>query len=130
MSIVLRPLSDRVVITPDERQKYVGSIIVPGSASYKPQTGTVKWVGPGYVSEFPVIRSGHPGRSGPHPKDVIEFPRMPMVLEPGMRVLFGKYSGTEITIEDESYFILRLTEVLCVIEEEDNVRETEDTDPD
>ena len=93
-------------------------------AGERPQTGVVLAVGPGKVSEFPVIAYGgllkieiEKGIT----KDispVAEFKRMPMVLQEGDRILFGKYSGAEIQIDRDKVVVMRETEVLALVEGE------------
>jgi chaperonin GroES len=92
MAIALTPLHDRIVVKRSEEKETVkGSIIVPDTAKEKPQEGEVIAVGPGKF---------HDGK------------RIPLDVEAGDRVLFGKYGGSEIKIEEEEYLILREDEVL------------------
>jgi chaperonin GroES len=92
MAITLTPLHDRIVVKRiEEKETVKGGIIVPDTAKEKPQQGEVLAVGAGKL---------HEGK------------RIPLDVEVGDRVLFGKYSGTEIKIEDEEYLILREDEVL------------------
>ena len=93
----IRPLADRVVVkrTPEE-EKTKGGIIIPDSAKEKPIEGEVIAVGNGKVMED--------GKS------------RPLDVKKGDRVLFGKYSGTEIKIDGVEHLILREEEVLGVIE--------------
>jgi chaperonin GroES len=93
----LRPLHDRVLVTRlEEGEQRKGGIIIPDSAKEKPQQAEVKAVGSGKLLE-----SGE---------------RMPPQVKPGDRILFGKYSGSEIKIEGEEYLILREDEILGVLE--------------
>jgi chaperonin GroES len=90
-----RPLHDRIVvrrIEPEERT--AGGIIIPDTAKEKPQQGEVIAVGPGRFE-----------------KDK----RVPMDVKVGDKVLYGKYSGTEVTIEGEQYLILRESDVLAIV---------------
>ncbi len=92
----LKPLADRVVVKPLEaEEKTAGGIIIPDNAKEKPQKGEVMAVGPGKVSD-----SGQ---------------KMEMTLKKGEKVLYGKYSGTEVTVDGEDYLILRESDVLAVI---------------
>ena len=92
----IKPLSDRVVVKPaGVEETKQGSIIIPDTAKEKPMQGTVVAVGPGKHSD-----------SGELVK---------MEVKVGDVVLYGKYSGTEITIEDEDYLILRESDVLAII---------------
>ena len=91
----MRPLHDRVLLKPIEEQESIrGGIIIPDSAKEKPQEGEVVAVGNGKVLEDGTI--------------------LPLELQAGDRVLFGKFSGTEIKLDDEEYLILREEEVLGI----------------
>ena len=92
-----RPLSDRVLLRRIEEKGEVkkGEIIIPDTAKEKPMEGEVISVGPGKIME--------------------DGKRSPMDLKAGDRVLFGKYAGTEIKIDDEEYVIMREEEILAVI---------------
>ncbi len=93
----LRPLHDRVLVTRlDEGEQKMGGIIIPDSAKEKPQQAEVKAVGNGKL-----LDSGE---------------RVAPEVKPGDRILFGKYSGSEIKIEGEEYLILREDEILGVLE--------------
>ena len=93
--VKLAPLADRVVIKAlEETETMRGGLYIPDTAKEKPQQGEVIAVGPGRFE-----------------KDK----RVPMDLKVGDRVLYGKYSGTEVTIEGEQYLILRESDVLAVI---------------
>jgi len=92
----IKPLSDRVVIKPDEPdEKVQGGIIIPDTAKEKPQKGKIVAVGPGKASETGEIIS--------------------MEVKVGDMVLYGKYSGTEVTIDKEDYLIVRESDILAVI---------------
>lgn len=96
----LRPLQDRVLIRPIERAtKSVGGIIIPDTAKEKPVEGDVVAVGPG-------IRDEH-GKL--HDPDV----------KAGDRVLYGKWSGTEVKLEDEDLVIMKETDILGVVDQAD-----------
>ena len=93
----LRPLHDRVVIKRlEEGETKRGGIIIPDTANEKPQQGEVKAVGSGKLLE-----TGE---------------RMPPEVKAGDRILFGKYSGSEIKLDGNEYLIMREDEVLGVIE--------------
>ena len=95
--MTFRPLHDRVLIERvEEKESVKGGIVIPDTAKEKPQEGRVVAVG-----------SGRKEKNG----KVI-----PLDVKVGDRILFGKYSGTEIKIDDEDYLILREEEVLGVIE--------------
>ena len=92
-----RPLHDRVVvrrIEEDERTK--GGIIIPDTAKEKPQQGEVIAVGPGARDENGNL--------------------VPLDVKPGERVLFGKWSGTEVKIDDEELLIMKESDILGVLE--------------
>jgi chaperonin GroES len=92
----IRPLHDRVLVQRIEQEETTkGGIIIPDSAKEKPQEGKVYSVGSGKRDD----------QGNVHPLEVKE----------GDRVLFGKYSGTEVKIEGEEYVILREDEILGVI---------------
>lgn len=93
----IRPLHDRVIVKRlEETEQRQGSIIIPDSAKEKPQQGEVVAVGGGKLLETG-IRAG-------------------VDLKAGDRILFGKYSGSEVKIEGEEVFILREDEILAVLE--------------
>ncbi len=96
-AVNIKPLADRVVVRPlDETEEQTrGGIIVPDTAKEKPQQGEVVAVGPGRVSD--------------------DGNRVEMELSTGDKVLYGKYSGTEVSVGGEDYLILRETDVLAVI---------------
>jgi len=91
----VKPLSDRVVIEPlDPETKTSGGIIIPDNAKEKPQEGKIVAVGSGKYEEGKKIE---------------------MELKVGDKVLYGKYSGTEITVEGKEYLIIRESDVLAKI---------------
>lgn len=93
----VRPLQDRILVKRvEEEEKTKGGIIIPDSAKEKPQEGLVVAVGAGKVTD-----SGK---------------RVPPDVKAGDRVLFGKYSGTDIKIEGEEHLILREDDVVAIIE--------------
>jgi chaperonin GroES len=92
----IRPLHDRVVVKRMEQEEQMrGGIIIPDTAKEKPQEAKVVAVGPGKLSE--------------------EGKRLPMDVQKGDQVLMGKYSGSEIKIDDQDYVILREDEILAVV---------------
>ncbi len=96
MSLKLKPLADRVVVEPapaDEVSK--GGIILPDTAQEKPQQGTVAAVGEGKISD-----SGNLVKT---------------TLKVGDKILYGKYSGTEVTIDSVDYLIMRESDILAVL---------------
>ena len=91
-----RPLHDRVILKRvEEKETVKGGIIIPDTAKEKPMEGEVISVGPG--------------------KKMEDGKRSPMDLKAGDRVLFGKYAGTEIKIDDVEYVIMREEEILAVL---------------
>src|SRR5690606_34609064 len=91
----VKPLADRVVIKPlEEAEQMRGGLYIPDSAKEKPQQGEVIAVGPGRFE-----------------KDQ----RVPMDVKVGDKVLYGKYSGTEVTLDGGQYLILRESDVLAVL---------------
>ena len=96
MSVNVRPLHDRVLIKRIEEEEQVrGGIIIPDTAKEKSQEAEVVAVGPGKVQD--------------------DGKRQPMDVKAGDRVLVGKYSGSEIKIDDDDYVILREDEILAVV---------------
>jgi len=92
----VKPLEDRVIVrTLGAEEKTAGGIIIPDNAKEKPQKGEVIAVGPGKVSD--------------------KGDRVAMSLKAGDKILFGKYSGTEVTIDKEDYLIMRESDVLAII---------------
>jgi len=94
-----RPLHDRVVIERiDPEAKTAGGIIIPDTAKEKPQQGKVVGVGPGGRDEAGKL--------------------IPIDLQVGDRVLFGKWSGTEVTIEGQEVLIMKESDVMGVLTDE------------
>ena len=96
MTTALRPLRDRVLVkrreTQDDRH---GSIIIPDTAREKPQEGTVVAVGAGKVLDGGTT--------------------LPVAMKAGDRILFGKYSGSEVTLDGEEYLIMKEEDVLGIV---------------
>ena len=96
MATKIRPLHDRVIVKRiEEEEKSKGGIIIPDTAKEKPQEGKVVAVGPGKVAE-----SGE---------------RIKPEVKKGDRVLYGKYSGTEVTVDGEELLILRESDILATV---------------
>lgn len=94
MAIKLQPLADRLVVKPIEREDVTkGGIVLPDTVKEKPQEGKVLAVGPGRRSE--------------------EGKAIPMDIKVGDIVLYAKYGGTEIKVDDEELMILRESDVLA-----------------
>jgi chaperonin GroES len=93
----MRPLQDRVIVKRlEEDEKTKGGIIIPDSAKEKPQEGKVIAVGKGKVTEDGKL--------------------IPLDVKVGDRILFGKYSGTEVKIDGEEHLIMREEDILGIIE--------------
>ena len=93
--VKVQPLADRVVIKAlEESEQMRGGLYIPDTAKEKPQQGEVVAVGPGRFEE------GN---------------RVPMDVKVGDKVLYGKYSGTEVTLDGEQYLILKESDVLAVV---------------
>ena len=89
------PLADRVVIKPiEESEQMRGGLYIPDTAKEKPQQGEIMAVGPGRYEDGKLV---------------------PMGVKVGDKVLYGKYSGTEVTIEGDNFLILRESDVLAVV---------------
>ncbi|MFQ5826697.1 MAG: co-chaperone GroES [Dehalococcoidia bacterium] len=94
MALKLKPLGDRVVIKPNEGEEVTKSgIILPDTAREKPQEGEVVAVGPGKLSE--------------------EGKRVALDVKVGDRVIYAKYAGSEITVDDEEYIVVRESDILA-----------------
>ncbi len=92
----IKPLADRILIKAFEEDEVVkGGIIIPDTAKEKPQKGEVVEVGPGRLTD--------------------KGERLPMEVGKGDRVLYGKYSGSEVSIDEEKYIILRESDILAVL---------------
>ncbi len=92
----IHPLADRILVKtlePEEVKR--GAIIIPDTAKEKPQEGEVIEVGPGRISD--------------------EGKKVEMSLKKGDRILYGKYSGSEVTVGEEEYLIMRESDVLAVL---------------
>ncbi len=97
MSLKLRPLADRVVVKPLEREETTKSgIVLPDTAKEKPQEGLIEAVGNGKYNE----QTGQ---------------RVELDVKVGDRVIYAKYSGSEIKIDDQDYLILSERDVLAVV---------------
>lgn len=97
MSISLKPLGNRVVVEPIEQEEMTaGGIYVPETAKEKPQQGTVLSVGPGDRDE--------------------DGDRIPMDVAVGDKVLFAKYSGTEMKLDGKKLLVLRESDLLAIVE--------------
>ena len=87
----IKPLADRVLVEPAAaEEKTAGGIIIPDTAKEKPQRGTVVAVGPGKKDE-------------------------PMTVQVGDSVLYGKYAGTEITVDGGNYLIMRESDIVAIV---------------
>ncbi|HET55980.1 MAG TPA: co-chaperone GroES [Ignavibacteria bacterium] len=92
----IKPLADRVIVQPAKaEEKTKGGIILPDTAKEKPIEGTIVAVGPGRVTE--------------------EGKEIKMSVKQGDKVLYGKYSGTEVNIEGEEYLIMRESDIYGIV---------------
>ena len=88
---MIKPLADRVVIEPKEAEtKTASGIFIPDTAKEKPQQGTIVAAGPGMKDE-------------------------PMEVKVGDTVLYGKYAGTEVTVDDKKYLIVKQSDILAIL---------------
>jgi chaperonin GroES len=95
--MTIRPLADRVLIQPIEAEEVKrGGIIIPDTAKEKPMQGEVKEVGDGRQTEDGKV--------------------IPMTVKKGNKILYGKYSGTEISIDGVEMLIMRESDVLAIID--------------
>ena len=96
-SVKIKPLADRVVVEPlEETEEMRGGLYIPDTAKEKPQQGTVVAVGPGRRTD--------------------ENELIKVELSKGDRILYGKYSGTEVTVDGTDYLIIRESDVLAVLD--------------
>ena len=94
-STKVTPLSDRVVVRAlEETEQMRGGLFIPDTAKEKPQQGEIVAVGPGKYEDGKLV---------------------PMTVKVGDKVLYGKYSGTEVKLDDEDFLILRESDVLAII---------------
>jgi len=96
MGLSLKPLSDRVVVEPAAaEEKSSGGIILPDTAQEKPQQGNVVATGPGKVSDSGTL--------------------VEMSVKDGDKILYGKYSGTEVNVAGTDYIIMRESDILAIM---------------
>ncbi len=92
----VKPLADRVLVKPIEMAEVKkGGIIIPDTAKEKPQEGEVVEVGPGRMTE--------------------EGKKIPMEVKKGDTILYGKYSGSEVHVDDDDFLIMRESDILAVV---------------
>ena len=95
-AVKVTPLADRVVVKPvDEAEQMRGGLYIPDTAKEKPSQGEVVAVGPGKVAD--------------------DGSRIAMDVSVGDKVLYGKYSGTDVTLDGEEYLILRESDILAIV---------------
>jgi len=95
--VKIRPLSDRIVVEPmEETEEMRGGLYIPDTAKEKPQQGTVVAIGPGRRTD--------------------EGELLPVELTVGARILYGKYSGTEVTVDGTDLLIIKETDVLAELD--------------
>jgi len=96
MAVSLRPLGDRVIVKPKPKDEMTSSgIVLPDTASEKPQEGSVLSVGPGRV-----LDNGK---------------RIEMEVKAGDKVLFAKYAGSEVKLDNEDYLVIRESDLLAIV---------------
>jgi chaperonin GroES len=101
--MTFRPLQDRVLVRRIEAgEKTAGGIIIPDTAKEKPQEGEIVAVGPGARNEAGQLQ--------------------PLDVKPGDRILFGKWSGTEIRLEGEDLLIMKESDVMGIIEAQSSLK--------
>jgi len=94
----VKPLADRVVVKPlEETEMKKGGIIIPDTAKEKPMQGEIIEIGPGRMTD--------------------DGKKIPPEVKKGDRVLYGKYSGTEVSIADEEYLIMRESDIFAIIQD-------------
>jgi chaperonin GroES len=96
VQVQVKPLADRVVVKPlEESEQMRGGLYIPDTAKEKPSQGEVVAVGPGKVSD--------------------DGTRLDMDVKVGDKVLYGKYSGTDVTLDGEEFLILRESDILAIV---------------
>ena len=96
VKVSVKPLADRVVVKPlEEAEQMRGGLYIPDTAKEKPSQGEIVAVGPGKVSD--------------------DGTRLDMDVKVGDKVLYGKYSGTDVTLDGEELLILRESDILAII---------------
>jgi chaperonin GroES len=97
MAMNLKPLADRVVVRPLEAEdKTASGLYIPDTAKEKPQQGEVIAVGPGKISD--------------------DGKKLPMEVKVGDKILYGKYSGTEVRVSGEDYLIMRESDIFAIVQ--------------
>ncbi len=92
----LKPLADRVIVKPiEEREQKKGGIIIPDTAKEKPMQGEIVAVGPGKVND--------------------EGKMVPLEVKKGDRILFGKYSGTEVDVDEQRLLVMRESDIYAIV---------------
>ncbi len=95
--MAIKPLGDRIVVRPlDAQEKTKSGLVLPDTAKEKPQEGKVIAVGTGRLLDDGIMKS--------------------LEIKNGDRVLYGKYSGTEVSVEGDDYLILREEDVLAIVQ--------------
>jgi chaperonin GroES len=95
--VKIRPLQDRILVKRvEEEEKTQGGIIIPDTAKEKPQQGVVVAAGPGKAGDDGKVR--------------------PLDVKKGDKVLFGKYSGTEVNVDGEEHLIIREEDILGIVQ--------------
>ena len=95
-NVQVKPLADRVVVKPlEEAEQMRGGLYIPDTAKEKPSQGEIVAVGPGKLSE--------------------EGTRLELDVKVGDKVLYGKYSGTDVTLGGQEYLILRESDILAIV---------------
>jgi chaperonin GroES len=93
----LKPLHDRIIVKPSQPEEITrGGIIIPDTAKEKPMQGEIIAAGNGKITEDGKV--------------------LPLQVKPGEKVLYGKYSGTEVTIDGEDFLIMRESDVFAIIQ--------------
>ena len=95
MALNIKPLADRVIVAPMEKETMKGGIIIPDTAKEKPMQGKIVAAGPGNVSD--------------------NGDRVALEVKKGDIVLYGKYAGTEVNVDGSDYLILRESDVLAIL---------------
>ena len=96
MAVKIKPLGDRVLVSPiEEKEMQKGGIIIPDTAKEKPQEGEIVAVGPGKTTD--------------------DGKTIAMAVKKGDKVIYGKYSGTEVKLDGEDYLLMREDDILGIV---------------
>ena len=110
----LQPVGDRVIVQPDPSEEITkGGLHIPDNARERPQQGTIIKCGEGRGVDNEVLKALNEIKA----KLGIGEIKVPIIYKPGMRILYGRYSGTEIEYKEVKYLIMRMSDIAAIVEE-------------